>query len=462
MSLQITEKEELYKQYRKDTATMSQDEVKKLDRPFTPLGKIISALFMLLCIFALWQFTERAGQQWLALGGVMFVYLLIKEAFALLYRPCKSELTRDYKVTAVITCYNENPSSVVSIFENILALDYPVHEILFLDDGSADSTAYEVAKSFAADHENAPSAPEFQIIRFPQNRGKRAVMVDGFQMATGDYVFMLDSDSEILPNALTELLRPFEDGETTSVVGNIGILDQNKRFLTKLQSITYYGAFQLGRAAQSVSGNVVVCSGAFSIHKKAFILENIDELKADEFRGITVSSGDDRALTTFSKKSGGKTRYQSTAYCETDVPQNWKKFQSQRRRWKRSGYLMSLKAVRDIFPRKPLYLFWVFAETYLWLIATIIFLISVAVNGFTLNLLDVVLYHCIMSYKHNAFFLLYKPLRFVFAPIYTFVYGISLLYTRIHAAVTITDDGWGTRAVATEEEGAINAVSMIN
>ncbi|MCL2572241.1 MAG: glycosyltransferase family 2 protein [Defluviitaleaceae bacterium] len=445
----MPDKEKLYIRYRKDSTSIDRNEVKKLDRPFTLLGKLASLLFMVLCVFAIWRFTLRADE-WYLLGGLMFVYLLIKQVCALWYRPSKRELTKDYKVSVIITCFNENPTSVVQIFENILALDYPVHEILFLDDGSKDTLAFDVAKSFAKDH--LVEAPNFQLVRFGVNRGKRAVLSDGLYMAEGDYVFLVDSDSEILPNALTELLRPFEDGKTTSSVGNIGILNKEENFLTKLQSITYFGSFQLGRAAQSVTGDVVVCSGAFSLHKKDFILENLDELHEDNMFGITVSAGDDRAITTFSKKSGGKTRYQSTAYCETLAPDKWKKFLSQRRRWTRSGYIGSLKSIKDMFPRQLWYLFWAFAETYFWLIATVSFIISVLNRGFHFHLMDVILYHCIISFKHNGFYMLYKPTRFLLAPIYTFIYGFTLIYTRIYAVVTLYDDGWGTRGQGRESE----------
>jgi len=37
-------------------------------------------------------------------------------------------------------------------------------------------------------------------------------------------------------------------------------------------------------------------------------------------------------------------------------------------------------------------------------------------------------------------------------PFYLLVYGFSLTYTRIHAAVTIGDDDWGTRTVVDEEQ----------
>jgi len=459
MSLHVAEEEKrpLYEMYRKERTSIDKKEMKRINRPITALGKIISFLLMVLSIFALWLFTARAGNDWYALGGLMFIYLLLREIFALLYRPCKDELTKEYTVTAIITCYNENPESIVAIFENILALDYPVHEVLFLDDGSKSTLAYEVAKSFAEEHKDLPNMPEFEIVHFQKNRGKRNVLIDGFKMAKGDYVFLLDSDSEIATNALTELLRPFENEKTTSVVGNINILNKSKNFLTRIQSVTYFSAFQLGRAAQSATGgNVVVCSGAFSVHKKNFVFDYLDEFDSEKLMGITVSSGDDRSLTSFSKRSGGKTRYQSTAYCETIAPDTWWGFQKQRRRWQRSKYIGVVTVIRDMFPKKLLYIFWSFTDAYLWLVATVIFAVVYFTRGFNMDMRDVILYHCIISYKQNIFFMLYRPIRFLFSPIYLFAYGLSLTYTRIHAAITIRRDDWGTR-VETEKIGFLKA-----
>ncbi|MCL2407381.1 MAG: glycosyltransferase family 2 protein [Defluviitaleaceae bacterium] len=445
MNISNTEEEKFYEQFRrKDSYRINPKEVAKLNRPFSVMGKIGSVLFMAVCILVIWRFTART-EQWYFLGGIMFVYLLIKEVLALCYVPCKKKLTKEYKVSCVITCYNENPESIVSIFKNILALDYSPYEVIFLDDGSKDTTAYEVAKSFAESHHDVPGAPIFNIVRFDENRGKRELLIDAFGRAGGDYIFLLDSDSEILPNALTELLRPFEDGKTTSCVGNIGILNKDKNFLTRLQSISYFGSFQLGRAAQSVTGDVVICSGAFSLHKKDFIMQNLEEFKRCTFLGVDVSAGDDRSLTAFSKMSGGKTRYQNTAYCETLVPTTWKKFQSQRRRWQRSAYITSLKTVHDLFPKKLWYLFWSFGESYFWLIAKMIFLSTLFSSGIYIDIVDIFLFFIIVMYKHNTFYLLYRPIRFLFIPVYFFAYGLSLTYTRIHAAITIKNDDWGTR-----------------
>ena len=446
MSAKVIEKEKLYEKFRETTVTIDPDEAKRINRPFTPVGKAVSVLLIISYLFAIWFFTVRGvGGMWWQLGGVMLIYLLIRQFFALLYTPCKSELTKEYKVSAIITCFNENPSSVVSIFENILASEHPVHEVVFLDDGSADTIAFEVAKSFAEEHQGYPGAPKFKIIRFDENRGKRALMMDGFQIATGDYILLIDSDSVFLPNALTELLRPFEDGKTTSVVGYIGVLNKADNFLTRLQSLTYFGCFQTGRAMQSVTGDIVVCSGAFCIHQKGFILDNLEALRYDKIFGITVSAGDDRAITTLSKMSGGKTRYQSTAYSETVVPNKMKKFMAQRRRWQRSIYLCSLKSIKEVFPQNLWYCFWAFTGAHLLNIVVIVSVTLMLVTGERPDPWHAVIYFMILTYGQTVFYALYKPLRFLTVPIYLTVYFFIYIAIRLYTLFTLADDNWGTR-----------------
>jgi len=438
------EPEDILKKVHSRGLTLNLNEIKKLNRPYTWYGKIIILACILLCILAIFTFTARVAVAWYFVGGLMMMFLLAKMLMAMCYRPSKAELTKHYKVSTIITCFNEDPSSVLTVFENIMALDYPVYEVIFLDDGSTDTSAYDVARAFAESQKNNPAAPLFSIIRFENNRGKRDVLHDGFIRATGDYFFLLDSDSEVMPNALTELLRPFEDEKTTSVVGHINAINKIN-FLTRLQAISYYSAFQLGRAAQSVTGDVAVCSGAFSLHKRDFIIKNIKKFMRELYFGIPVSSGDDRALTYISRLSGGKTRYQSTAYCETMVPTNWKAFQKQRRRWMRSAYLVSADSIINTFPTKPLFIFWVFNEAYLWAVSLILMIIAFFTRGIYFNLQDVVIYFLIVAYFQNIFYVVYNPFRWLLSPFYSLAYGCSLILTRFKTIFTIKDNGWGTR-----------------
>lgn len=84
--------------------------------------------------------------------------------------------------------------------------------------------------------------PKLQIIRFEQNHGKREVLIGEFIRAEGGYLFLLDSDSEILPNCVTALLRPIGNPKTTSCEGNIDILNK-RQFFDAAASIAYFGAF---------------------------------------------------------------------------------------------------------------------------------------------------------------------------------------------------------------------------
>ncbi|MCL2438532.1 MAG: glycosyltransferase family 2 protein [Coriobacteriia bacterium] len=442
----------LYKHYRRPEVPMDREEVKKLNRPFTFWGKFILVMFFLVYLFIIWEFTARGGQ-WYLLGGLMFFYLVVKKGMALLYTPSKAELTKDYKVTAIVTSYNEKPESVVGILDALLALDYPLHEVVLVDDGSEDTLPFEVAQSFSRDHKGK-GMPKFQIVRLKENQGKLEALKEGFRRARGDYVFLVDSDCQIMPDALTELLRPFEDGKTTSSVGNIGILNVNENFLTRLQSLKYFGAFQMGRAAQSMTGDVIICSGAFSLHKLDFILEQIDKVAPVTLFGVTVSSGDDRTITALSRLSGGKTRYQSTAYCKTEAPATWKKFLSQRRRWQRSAYIVSLVAVWKALFRKPIYAFWTIGEAYFWLITTVIFAFAIMRRGFYFDLRDIVIYFLAIAAAQAGFYLLYRPAKFLLVPLFSLVYGVFLTFVRLYTALTIFDDKWGTRAgqqASTEE-----------
>ena len=446
---------ELYRNNDEDKYEIDPKEVKRANRPFTWWGRVIIIISAFLYIFLMWWFTHQLHGLFM-MSGIMLIYLVIKKTFAVMYRANKKELTKEYNVTTIITCYNEDPASVVKVFDNILSLNYSVKEIIFLDDGSSEDIAYRVARSYAEDPQNKRDGLEYKIIRFTQNRGKRAVIAYGFTIAKGDYLFMLDSDSEILPNALTELLRPFENEKTNSTVGHIGVLNRNHNFVTKMQAFTYYGAFQLGRAAQSVFGNVIVCSGAFSVHKKEFILKDLESIRAKKYFGIPCSSGDDRELTCMAHKTGGKTVYQNTAYCATMVPTTWKALKNQRRRWHRSGYLVSLDIIKDIFPKHLGFLAWTFAEAYLWMIALIIFLVRFFTVGASFNWYIILIFTLLVMFKHNSLYLLYRPLHFILLPIYTMVYGVFLMFIRFYTLATIRFDGWGTRTVENKNEEPIN------
>jgi len=141
------------------------------------------------------------------------------------------------------------------------------------------------------------------------------------------------------------------------------------------------------------------------------------------------------------------------------VPDTWRKFLKQRRRWQRSGYLSCLQTIKILFPKHWGHMLFSFAESYFWMISTIIFIALIVNRGYLyIDWRDMIRYFLIITYMHNIFYMYYKPVRFLLAPIYFLVYGVFLTVVRVYTLLTLTNDSWGTRA---DEEPAFSEESEI-
>lgn len=63
------------------------------------------------------------------------------------------------------------------------------HEVIVVDDGSADATAELVLRRGELD-------PRVRLVQHPQNRGYGEALRSGFSVATGDLLFLTDSDNQ--------------------------------------------------------------------------------------------------------------------------------------------------------------------------------------------------------------------------------------------------------------------------
>lgn len=109
------------------------------------------------------------------------------------------------KLSFVIPAYNEE-ESLNQLYEEILENcgdhDY---EIIFVEDGSTDST-YEVMKELSDKDSNV------KIIRFRTNFGKSAALQTGFDYAQGEVVFTLDADLQDNPREISNFLAKLDEG----------------------------------------------------------------------------------------------------------------------------------------------------------------------------------------------------------------------------------------------------------
>jgi len=84
----------------------------------------------------------------------------------------------------------------------ISAMGCPAYELIFVDDGSTDSTLAEIEKLADAN---------VRAISFSRNFGKEAAMLAGLKAAKGDFAAVMDADLQDPPSLLPEMFRAILD-----------------------------------------------------------------------------------------------------------------------------------------------------------------------------------------------------------------------------------------------------------
>ena len=110
-------------------------------------------------------------------------------------------------LSVILPAYNEGLSVGKAYYtiSDILNNANIEHEIIFIDDGSTDTT-YEKIKELAEKEQNIYG------IHFSRNFGKEAAISAGLANASGDCVVVLDCDLQHPPKKIVEMYRLWEEG----------------------------------------------------------------------------------------------------------------------------------------------------------------------------------------------------------------------------------------------------------
>jgi glycosyltransferase involved in cell wall biosynthesis len=107
------------------------------------------------------------------------------------------------KVSIVIPAYNE--AEVIGGVISTLRTAAAWHEIIVVDDGSADGTGERACAAGAL------------VVKHPYNKGNGAAVKSGIRRATGDYVLIIDGDGQHPPEDALRLVARL--GEYDLVIG---------------------------------------------------------------------------------------------------------------------------------------------------------------------------------------------------------------------------------------------------
>ena len=145
----------------------------------------------------------------LGYGILLYMLVKLKELFV---KPVRRQLPPDKRlpdVTLFITAFNEE-EVVDEKMRNCLGLDYPADKlhIVWTTDGSNDST-----------NQRLEDWPQATVHFQPLRQGKTAAMTRGMMLVDTPLVVFTDANTMLNPEAVTQIVRCFEDPAVGCVAG---------------------------------------------------------------------------------------------------------------------------------------------------------------------------------------------------------------------------------------------------
>jgi len=230
------------------------------------------------------------------------------------------------KVSVIIPAYNEE-KVIANTIEALLETKYPKKEIIFVDDGSKDSTL-RIATRYK---------DRIKVLH-KENGGKATALNYGIQYSTGEIIVIVDADTIIGRQSLKEIVKGFEVNEhVAAVAGNIKVRNATN-WITKCQALEYITGIQIIRRAFDVFGSITIVPGALGAFKKSYLVE------AGAYGKDTIVEDFDQTIKLL--KAGLITQGSSKATAYTEAPNTLRDFIAQRKRWYR-GNMQVLKKHAD-------------------------------------------------------------------------------------------------------------------
>jgi peptidoglycan-N-acetylglucosamine deacetylase len=219
-------------------------------------------------------------------------------------------------VSVLIAAYNEE-RVIARTLAQVLASDFPLREVVVIDDGSIDGTS-DAVRAVAARDERV------RLVR-TTNGGKWAALNRGMLEVREAVVVTLDADTVVEPDAITHLVARFHDPRIAAVAGVVKVGNHSRNLITRWQALEYLTQIVIDRAAAALVNGVSVVPGAFAAWRRAAVLQ------AGGYSGVTLA--EDCDLTLLLHQYGWRIEQADDAVAWTEAPETVDALLKQRSRW---------------------------------------------------------------------------------------------------------------------------------
>lgn len=140
------------------------------------------------------------------------------------------------KLSLIVPCYNEEGNVENFLRETRQALKgyTDSYELIFVNDGSKDSTPAKLRKIF-----NENKDVNIKVINFSRNFGKEAAMYAGFIQSAGEYITIIDADLQQDPKYAVEMAEILDSNPDCDMVAAYQAQRKEGKALSKGKHLFY-------------------------------------------------------------------------------------------------------------------------------------------------------------------------------------------------------------------------------
>lgn len=237
-------------------------------------------------------------------------------------------------ISFLVPCHNESDNLVETI-ESLVNQDYPVFEIVAINDASEDDTGAQLDE-MATRYEN------LRVIHFESNQGKAMGLRMGAMASRYEFLVCLDGDALLDSHASKWIMRHFMTGPRVGAVTGNPRVRNRTTLLGKIQVGEFSSIIGLIKRAQRIYGRIFTVSGVVTAFRKK-------ALQSVGFWNLNTVT-EDIDISWRLQLGHWDIRYEPNALCWILMPEKLRGLWAQRLRWAQGGIealMLHMKPMRN-------------------------------------------------------------------------------------------------------------------
>ncbi len=207
------------------------------------------------------------------------------------------------KISIVLPVYNEEAGikNTIEVLENFVECQIETYEIIFVDDGSVDSSV-DIIRHAQSQYEN------IRLVEFSRNFGHQLAITAGIRYAKGEAVVVMDADLQDPPSVIPNMIEKWQEG--FDVVYGKRLIREGESFFKRFSAKAFY------RVMRKVANvDIPLDTGDFRLMDRK-VVDALSKLNEPEpfVRGLVSWVGFKQTAVTYERqeRNAGVTKYPLT------------------------------------------------------------------------------------------------------------------------------------------------------